>query len=77
VGIVPGTTETTAATRRHPSPLEIASAPASLIAKSSKLANVEPDTRASLPDFLSTLVAREDGFEERFPDIFEKRRSKI
>ena len=51
--------------------------PASLIAKSSKLANVEPDTRASLPDFLSTLVAREDGFEERFPDIFEKRRSKI
>jgi len=34
-------------------------------------------SRASLPDFLSTLVAREDGFEERFPDIFEKRRSRI
>jgi hypothetical protein len=31
--------------------------------------------RASLPDVLSTLLAREDGFEERFPDIFQKRRS--
>jgi hypothetical protein len=36
---------------------------------------VEVD-RASLPDFLRTLVVREDGFEEHFPDIQEKRRSR-
>jgi hypothetical protein len=28
--------------------------------------------RASLPDFLATLVLHEDGFEQRFPDIFQK-----
>jgi hypothetical protein len=33
--------------------------------------------RQSLPDFLVTLVVREDGFEERFPDISKKRRSRI
>jgi hypothetical protein len=33
--------------------------------------------RESLPDYLATLVAREDGFEERFTDIFKKRRSRI
>jgi hypothetical protein len=30
--------------------------------------------RADLPDYLATLVAREDGFAERFPDIAAKRR---
>jgi hypothetical protein len=33
--------------------------------------------QGSLPDFLATLVAREDGFEDRFPDIYRKRRSEI
>ena len=33
--------------------------------------------RSVLPDFLSTLVVREDGFEQSFPDIFRKRRSRI
>ena len=31
--------------------------------------------RADLPDFLTTLVVREDGFAERFPDIEKKRRA--
>jgi len=35
---------------------------------------VEVD-QAALPDRLSTLVVREDGFKERFPDIYKKRRS--
>ncbi len=30
--------------------------------------------RASLPDFLAPLVVREEGFEQRFPDIFQKKR---
>jgi hypothetical protein len=34
-------------------------------------------TREKLPDFLSTLVVREDGFEDRFPDIAKKRRSRV
>jgi hypothetical protein len=33
--------------------------------------------RNDLPDFLTTLVVREDGFRERFPDIAKKRRSKL
>src|SRR5262245_1321669 len=33
--------------------------------------------QAELPDFLSTLVVREDGFAERFPDLAKKRRAKI
>lgn len=36
----------------------------------------EPVEPASLPDFLATLVVREDGFRERFPDIAAKRRTK-
>jgi len=30
--------------------------------------------RADLPDYLTTLVVREDEFQERFPDIAAKRR---
>ena len=30
--------------------------------------------RSELPDDLSTLVAREDGFKELYPDIYAKRR---
>ena len=30
--------------------------------------------RDALPDFLTTLVAREDGFADRFPDIAKKRK---
>jgi hypothetical protein len=33
--------------------------------------------RDSLPDYLCTLVVREDGFRERFPDIAKKRRTKF
>ena len=33
--------------------------------------------RADLPDFLTTLVVREDGFAEQFPDIQKKRRARI
>lgn len=33
--------------------------------------------RADLPDFLTTLVVREDGFAEQFPDIEKKRRARI
>jgi hypothetical protein len=33
--------------------------------------------QAELPDFLTALVVREDGFAERFPDIAKKRRIKI
>jgi hypothetical protein len=33
--------------------------------------------RADLPDYLSTLVCREDGFGERFPDIAAKRRAQL
>jgi hypothetical protein len=32
--------------------------------------------RASLPDFLATLVVREDEFEQLFPDIAKKRRAR-
>jgi hypothetical protein len=32
--------------------------------------------RDELPDFMATLIAREDGFKERFPDIAAKRRTK-
>jgi hypothetical protein len=37
----------------------------------------EEINREALPDYMATLVAREDGFEERFPDIYGKRRSKF
>jgi hypothetical protein len=30
--------------------------------------------QSELPDYLSTLILREDGFRERFPDIAAKRR---
>lgn len=33
--------------------------------------------RDDLPDYLTTLVVREDGFQERFPDIAKKRRSRL
>ncbi len=33
--------------------------------------------RADLPDYLSTLVCREDGFTERFPEIAAKRRVRL
>jgi hypothetical protein len=33
--------------------------------------------RESLPDYLSTLVVRNDGFDKRFPDIFKKCRSRF
>ena len=33
--------------------------------------------RESLPDFLATLVVREDEFRERFPDIAQKRRTRF
>jgi hypothetical protein len=33
--------------------------------------------RDSLPDYLSTIYAREDGFEEQFPDIYKKRRTRF
>lgn len=36
----------------------------------------ETIARSDLPDFLCTLVAREDGFAERFPDIAGKRRTR-
>jgi hypothetical protein len=32
--------------------------------------------RSALPDFMATLIVREDGFRERFPDIAAKRRTK-
>ena len=32
--------------------------------------------RGSLPDFMTTLIVREDGFRERFPDIAAKRRTR-
>lgn len=32
--------------------------------------------QSDLPDFLATLVVREDGFEQRFPDIRKKRRTR-
>jgi hypothetical protein len=32
--------------------------------------------RASLPDYLTTLVVREDKFGELFPDIVQKRRTR-
>lgn len=32
--------------------------------------------REAIPDYLSTLVIREDGMNERFPDIQRKRRRK-
>jgi hypothetical protein len=32
--------------------------------------------QASLPDYLSTLMVREDEFAERFPDIARKRKTK-
>jgi hypothetical protein len=32
--------------------------------------------RERLPDFLATLVVREDGFEENFPDIARRRMRK-
>ena len=34
----------------------------------------EKVARTELPDHLSTLVVREDEFEKRFPDIYQKRR---
>jgi hypothetical protein len=34
----------------------------------------EKVSRSELPDRLSTLVVREDEFEKRFPDIYQKRR---
>jgi hypothetical protein len=43
----------------------------------SAFAGFEKVERQSLPDFLTTLVVREDGFEERFPDISKKRQSRI
>jgi hypothetical protein len=33
--------------------------------------------RATIPDYLSTLICREDGFAERFPDIAAKRRARL
>lgn len=33
--------------------------------------------RWQLPDYMATLIAREDGFKERFPDIAAKRRTKL
>jgi hypothetical protein len=37
----------------------------------------EEIAQESLPDRLSTIVAREDEFEERFPDIFKKRQAAV
>jgi hypothetical protein len=37
----------------------------------------EEISQESLPDRLSTIVAREDEFEERFPDIFKKRQAAV
>jgi hypothetical protein len=36
----------------------------------------EPIERSNLPDFLVTLIAREDGFRDFFPDIAAKRRAR-
>lgn len=40
----------------------------------SRLDGFKEIERSELPDFLTTLIVREDGFSERFPDIAAKRR---